>query len=53
MKICVVCKTPIETGLEIQTPQGDVHPGPCLSLIRERSESLNESSDMDEVEMIL
>ncbi|MGL5308366.1 MAG: DUF2685 domain-containing protein [Aeromonas veronii] len=53
MKICVVCKTPIETGLEIQTHQGDVHPGPCLSLIRERSESLNESGDMDEVEMIL
>lgn len=53
MKICVVCKCPIAEGIEIEVPIGLVHPGPCLSLIRERSESLNESSDMDEVQMIL
>ena len=53
MKICVVCKTPIQEGLEIQVAGGFVHPGPCAQMLSERSESLNESDEMGEVQMIL
>lgn len=54
MKICVVCKTPIQEGLEIQVPGGAfVHPGPCVQMLSERDGSINESGDMDEVQMIL
>ena len=53
MKICVVCKTPIAEGLEIQTAAGVVHPGPCLQVVTERDSTLNESEGFDEVQMIL
>lgn len=53
MKICVVCKTPIQEGLEIQTSRGYVHPGPCSQVLSERSESLNESDELQDVQMIL
>lgn len=53
MKICVVCKTPIQEGLEIQTASGEVHPGPCLQVVTERDSTLNESEGFDEVQMIM
>jgi hypothetical protein len=53
MKICVVCKTPIAESLEIETPKGNVHPGVCLNMIQETNESLNESTSVDEIQMIL
>lgn len=55
MKICVVCKTPIQEGLEIESPVGEVHPGPCLHMLAKRDDgSLNESeSSVDEIQMIM
>lgn len=53
MKICVICKTPISEALEVETSKGCVHVGPCLSLVREQDESLNESTSVDEIQMIL
>lgn len=54
MKICVVCKTPIQEGLEIESPVGDVHPGPCLHMLKSDDGSLNESeSSVDEIQMIM
>lgn len=53
MKLCAICKSPIQAGLEVETPQGYVHPGVCLNMIRETQESLNESTSVEEIQMIL
>lgn len=52
MKTCICCKTPVESVLAIETAKGPVHPGPCLNKINE-NESLNESTDVDEIQMIM
>ena len=53
MKICAICKTPIDVGLEIETPKGVVHAGVCHSMIREQDGTLNESVDTDKIQMIM
>lgn len=53
MKICSICKTPIEDGIEVFTEVGHVHPGPCLHMACERENSLNESVSTDEIQMIM
>lgn len=48
MKNCVVCKTPIADGLEIETKVGFVHPGACAVMVEELSkvDGLNESTEL-------
>lgn len=54
MKVCVICKTPIDEALAITTAKGHVHPGPCLNLYREQESRLNESEHhVEEIQMIL
>lgn len=52
MKTCVICKTKIEEGLEVETEKGAVHSGPCLQLAT-KPDTLTESTDVDQIQMIL
>ncbi|BBC78251.1 hypothetical protein KNT65_gp242 [Escherichia phage EcS1] len=48
-EICVVCKTPIDSALVVQSDKGLVHPGPCynyaceLPVTEDTQEQLNET----------
>lgn len=53
MKVCTVCKTPIEEGLELVVNGKFVHPGVCHSFLKEHEESLNESAEVEDIQMIL
>lgn len=57
MKICSICKTPIEEGLEIFVKEGIyTHPGVCYNMLTETANRLNESDSSvktEEIQMIL
>lgn len=56
MKICAVCKTPIQEGLEITLNESThVHPGSCHTMHEEIKTRLNESASdaIAEVQMIM
>lgn len=41
--ICIVCKTPIDAGLEIQTETGPVHMGQCKQYHEEIVKNIQEN----------
>lgn len=47
MKLCVICKTPIETGLEVMTETGPVHMGQCKQYHDEITSRIQEN-EIDE-----
>lgn len=55
-KTCIVCKTPIDAGLEIMTETGPVHMGQCKHYHEELVSSLQEGeveSDLLEESQLL
>lgn len=51
-KICLICKTPIENGIEVKTDTGFVHMGTCQRHYNELNESLNETLRDEEIKEI-
>ena len=51
--ICVVCKTPIDPALVINTNHGPVHPGQCYNYEKELPISENKEETLVETQLIL
>lgn len=49
MKTCIICKTPIESGLEIEVETGFVHMGQCKQYHDEIVESLMEAQEKEDL----
>ena len=52
-KICVVCKTPIDSALVVETDKGPVHPGPCYNYIKELPVSESSEEQLNETQLLL
>lgn len=52
-KICVVCKTPIDPSLVIETDRGPVHPGPCYNYVKEIPVTESNEDILNETQLIL
>lgn len=54
MKICTVCKQPIDPMLVVETEQGPVHPGVCLNHIESLPVTEAESEEiLQETQLLL
>lgn len=51
--VCVVCKTPIEDALVVQTEHGPVHPGPCLAHVQDIPVTENTQDVLAETELLM
>ncbi|MFP9166663.1 DUF2685 domain-containing protein, partial [Enterococcus faecalis] len=52
-KICVVCKTPIDSALVVETDKGPVHPGPRYNYIKELPVSESSEEQLNETQLLL
>lgn len=50
---CVVCKTPIDSVLVIESTQGPVHPGECFKFVESIPMSESDDSVLMECELLL
>ena len=53
MKVCKICKTPVDEIIAIEVNGEFVHPGHCLALLKETKSNLNESANADEIQLIM
>ena len=52
-KICVVCKTPIDAALVVETEKGPVHPGSCYNYVQSLSVTENTEEQLNETQLLL
>lgn len=52
-KICVVCKTPIDPALVVETDKGPVHPGPCYNYAVELPVSESSNEQLNETQLLI
>lgn len=52
-KICVVCKTPIDSALVVETDKGPVHPGPCYNYVQQLPVSESSEEQLNETQLLL
>lgn len=51
--ICVVCKTPIDDVLVVQSDKGPVHPGQCYNHAVEMPVTENTEQQLNEVQLLI
>lgn len=51
--ICVVCKTPIDDVLVVQSDKGPVHPGQCYNHVVEMPVTENTEQQLNEVQLLI
>lgn len=51
--ICVVCKTPIDPLLVVESHKGPVHPGPCLNYAQDGKLAESEEQELNEVQLLV
>lgn len=51
--ICVVCKTPIDDALVVESDNGPVHPGPCYNFACQIPVSESSEQELNEVQLIM
>ncbi|ADI55506.1 hypothetical protein [Escherichia phage IME08] len=52
-KICVVCKTPIDAALVVETEKGPVHPGPCYNYVQSLPVTENTEEQLNETQLLI
>ncbi|AWD90344.1 hypothetical protein KNT87_gp225 [Erwinia phage Cronus] len=52
-KICVVCKTPIDPALVVETDKGPVHPGPCLNYVVDLPVTESTEEQLNETQLLI
>lgn len=52
-KICVVCKTPIEDVLVVDSDKGPVHPGVCYNYVCELPVTENTEEQLNETQLLI
>lgn len=52
-KICVVCKSPIEEFLVVDTDHGPVHPGSCYNYILDLPVVENTTEQLEETQLLV
>ena len=52
-KICVVCKTPIDSALVVDTDQGPVHPGACYNYVQSLPVTENTEEQLNETQLLI
>ncbi|AHY25169.1 hypothetical protein AVV36_gp241 [Pectobacterium bacteriophage PM2] len=52
-QICVVCKTPIDSVLVVDSDKGPCHPGPCYNYAQLTPVSESSDEPLNEVQLLM
>lgn len=52
-QICVVCKTPIDSVLVVDSDKGPCHPGPCYNYAQSLPVTENTEEQLNETQLLI